>query len=76
MNAQPKALALAAVVDSWRPAVEAPAVASELRRLHAVNVQMLEALQHAEKTLRLYPAWLGHADECRRAIDATIRGAA
>ena len=47
MNKQPEALRLASVIDSWKPGVEAAAVATELRRQHALIAELVEALRSA-----------------------------
>lgn len=54
MRKQSEALRLADVVDAWRPAVEAPAVAAELRRLHALNAELLEALRECAERLEIH----------------------
>jgi len=41
---------------------------AEIERLRALNAEMLEALRRGEKTLRLYPAWAGHADDFAQLI--------
>lgn len=44
MNKQPEALRLASVIDSWKPGVEAAAVAAELRRQHALIARLVQLL--------------------------------
>ena len=46
MSAQPEALRLAEQLESWQGDVSTVA-AAELRRLHALNVELLEALKNA-----------------------------
>ena len=46
MKTQPEALRLAAVLDNYGYA-DTDASAAELRRLHEVNQELLEALKHA-----------------------------
>lgn len=55
MTEQPKALWLAEYLENCRPE-DAPvfATATELRRLHEVNAELLEALKHAENALADY----------------------
>jgi hypothetical protein len=47
MNKEPKALRLAAHAEANSNFGDMKSIAAELRRLHAVNVDLLEALKHA-----------------------------
>lgn len=51
MSAQPEALRLAAILDYHTPHRSEREAAAELRRLHALNVELLEALKLADLLL-------------------------
>lgn len=69
MSEQPKALALAEHLEAFALDAKDDEIAAELRRLHAVNAQMLEALS------RLLPhvAHLVHSDDDEQSVlDACV----
>jgi hypothetical protein len=69
MTEQPEALRLAAALDSDPSDITGHKAAAELRRLHSVNAQLLEALEQAEQVyahLKMWPM----LDVARAAIAA------
>ena len=49
MNTQPEALRLADDLDAYHTRSEHKEAAAELRRLHEVNAELLEALKYARR---------------------------
>lgn len=69
MNENPEALRLAECLDLvWAGGV-APAAAAELRRLHAVNAKLLEALNSASNYIDV----LGGSSKCYRSTLAIVK---
>lgn len=56
MNKQPEALRLADILESWKGVVSNEA-AAELRRLHEVNAELVEALREAADEIEGWGAY-------------------
>jgi hypothetical protein len=68
MTEQPTALYLAEILQS-EPGAVADAASAELRRLHAVNQELLDALKQMLEVWEEDPAYgATHADKARAAI--------
>ena len=60
MNTQPEALRLAAALENlYSKTVASQQAAAELRRLHAVNIELLEALNNISYGLEQSRIWGG-----------------